>query len=264
MSDSETVYAFGKNWENYVKSHLSDDRIDMAREHLLSFLEMEDLRGRYFLDIGCGSGIHSLGALLAGSEKVVSFDVDPFSVKTAETVREKKGGASNWEIREGSILDREFLSGISPADIVYSWGVLHHTGDMWNAIRNAAGMMKPDGLFYIALYTKSPASDYWLRVKKRYNRASSFRRLLMEFWYVARFMVLPDIAWRRNPLKRFLRYKESRGMSWMTDVRDWLGGYPFEDASIEEVLRFGRKELGLELVNIATGEANTEYLFRKR
>jgi 2-polyprenyl-6-hydroxyphenyl methylase/3-demethylubiquinone-9 3-methyltransferase len=179
-------------------------------------------------------------------------------------VRERKGRDFDWEILRGSVLDKDFLARIKPADIVYSWGVLHHTGDMWTAIRNAAGLMRPGGLFYLALYTTDPASDYWLEVKKKYNRSSNAGKRVMECGYIARRVILPDILGRRNSWKRVQEYKKSRGMSFMTDVRDWLGGYPFEHASIEQVLRFGRKPLGLELVNIKTGEANTEYLFKKR
>jgi SAM-dependent methyltransferase len=251
MPEGEAAFPFGKNWEDYVRSSFSDERVDLAKAHLRDFLEVEDLRGKYFLDIGCGSGIHSLAALLLGAERVVSFDVDEYSVKAAEMVRERRGRSFNWEILRGSVLDKDFLSRIEPANIAYSWGVLHHTGAMWPAIENAAGLMRtPDGLFYIALYTTDSSSDYWLEVKKKYNRSSNVGKRVMEYSYIVRRIILPDILVRRNPWKRVREYKKSRGMSFMTDVRDWLGGYPFEHASIEEVLRFGRKSLGLELVNI--------------
>jgi len=262
--DKEGIsFSFGRNWEDFIKTSFSDERVKIAKAHLLDFLEVEDLHGKYFLDIGSGSGIHSLAALLLGAERVVSFDVDEYSVKAAEMVRERKGRGFDWEILRGSVLDNDFLARIKPADIVYSWGVLHHTGDMWTAIRNAAGLMRPGGLFYLALYTTEPSSNYWLKVKKKYNRSSDFRKRMMEASYVARRVILPDILGRRNTWRRVREYKKSRGMSFMTDVRDWLGGYPFEHARIEEVLRFGRTSLGLELVNIQTGEANTEYLFKR-
>ncbi len=264
MDKDGITFSFGRNWEDFIKTSFSDERVEIAKAHLLDFLEMEDLRGKYFLDIGCGSGIHSLAALLLGAEKVVSFDVDEYSVKAAEMVRERKGRHFNWEILRGSILDQDFLSRIEPADIVYSWGVLHHTGDMWRAIENAASRLLPDGLFYIALYTTYPKSDYWLEVKKKYNRSSRAGKRMMEYSYIARRAVLPDLLSGRNPWKRVRDHKKGRGMSFMTDVRDWLGGYPFEHARIEEVLLFGRKSLDLELVNIKTGEDNTEYLFKRR
>jgi SAM-dependent methyltransferase len=264
MDKDGITFSFGRNWEDFIKTSFSSERVEIAKAHLLDFLELEDLRGTYFLDVGSGSGIHSLAALLVGAEKVVSFDVDEYSVKAAEMVRERKGGDFDWEILRGSVLDKDFLARIKPADIVYSWGVLHHTGDMWPAIRNAAGLIRPGGLFYLALYTTTPKSDFWLSVKKTYNRSSEPLKRTMEYAYALQGTVLPELIHFRNPWKIIRGYKKSRGMSFMTDVRDWLGGYPFEHASIEEVLGFGRKSLGLELVNIKTGEANTEYLFKRR
>jgi len=264
MDKEGITFSFGRNWEDFIKTSFSDERVEIAKAHLQDFLEVDDLRGKYFLDIGCGSGIHSLAALLVGAERVVGFDVDEYSVKAAEMVRERKGRDFAWEILRGSVLDKEFLARIEPADIVYSWGVLHHTGDMWTAIRNAAGLMRPGGLFYLALYTTTPRSKFWLSVKKAYNRSPKPIQRAMEYAYALQGTILPELIHFRNPWKVIRDYKQSRGMSFMTDVRDWLGGYPFEHARIEEVLHLGRKSFGLELVNIKTGEANTEYLFKRR
>jgi 2-polyprenyl-6-hydroxyphenyl methylase/3-demethylubiquinone-9 3-methyltransferase len=91
MDKDGITFSFGRNWEDFIKTSFSDERVEIAKSHQLDFLEVEDLRGKYFLDIGCGSGIHSLAALLLGAERVVSFDVDEYSVKAAEMVRERKG-----------------------------------------------------------------------------------------------------------------------------------------------------------------------------
>jgi hypothetical protein len=53
-------------------------------------------------------------------------------------------------------------------------------------------------------------------------------------------------------------------MSFYTDIKDWLGGWPMEFSSIADVKKFADQELGLELRNIKAGEANTEYLFGRR
>ncbi len=226
-------------------------------------MEIPDLKGRSFLDIGCGSGIHSLAALKAGAAKVISFDVDPYSVETTRRVREMSGSPETWDVLSGSILDEKFLSGISLADIVYSWGVLHHTGNMWKAVENASRFIKDNGIFYVALYVTTPKSDYWVRIKKRYNTASSAGKAFMEQWYMWRHLIIPYFMRSKDPLKYILEYKQKRGMSYFTDVKDWLGGYPYEHAKIEEVLKFCREKLGLELAGLGTGEACIEYLFKK-
>ena len=250
MAGDDVTFSFGENWEQFVDSHLTEERIGIAQEHLLGFLELPDLQGKYFLDVGCGSGLHSLAALKARAERIVSFDVDPVSVRTTEKVREHHGAPASWDVREGSILDDKFCAGLDKGDIVYAWGSLHHTGQMWLAVENAAALMKDDGLFYLALYTTTPRSGYWLAVKERYNRASPARKKLMESLYVIRRTIIPHLIRFKNPIKTISEYKKKRGMSYWTDVKDWLGGYPFEHAKIEDVLRFCRTRLGLQLINI--------------
>jgi hypothetical protein len=165
---------------------------------------------------------------------------------------------------QGSVLERSFMESLPKAELVYSWGVLHHTGDMWTAVRNAAIPLKPGGLFYIALYSSDnyvdPPPEYWLRVKRAYNVAGPFRKRLMEWRYALRLHLLPELKAGRNPFKFMANYGE-RGMSYWTDVKDWLGGYPMDFASLREAEEFARDELKLDLVNVLTGEGCTEYLF---
>ena len=158
------------------------------------------------------------------------------------------------------------MSHLPQADIVYSWGVLHHTGDMWSAVRNAAIPLKQDGVFYISLYSSDnyvdPPADYWLRVKKQYNLADQFGKRLLEWRHVLRFHFWPELRAGRNPLK-LVRDYGSRGMTFWTDVKDWLGGWPMDFASLTETQAFCDKQLGLALVNIRTGEGCTEYVFAR-
>ena len=261
-------FGFGKNWAEFVDAHLSEERIDTAQEHLLRFLGLTDLSGKTFLDIGCGSGLHSLAALRGGAERIVSFDYDPDSVATTKHLRSFAGDPSHWSVMQGSVLDQSFMRELEAADIVYSWGVLHHTGDLWHAVENAAIPMRADGVFYIALYSSDvyldPPPEYWLDVKRRYNRANAWVKRWMEWQYAWRESIYPDLQHQRNPLKLIMGYAASRGMSYWTDVRDWLGGYPMEFAGNEETKTFCRDRLGLELINISAGEGNTEFLFRKQ
>jgi hypothetical protein len=174
------------------------------------------------------------------------------------------GDPAGWTVMQGSVLDRAFMETLPKSDVVYSWGVLHHTGDMWSAVRNAAIPLKPDGLFYIALYSSDnyvdPPPEFWLRVKRRYNECNALGRRIMEWWYVYRFHMRPALAAGQNPV-RVIRDYSGRGMTFWTDVRDWLGGYPMDFASLRETQDFCKHELSLDLVNVATGQGCSEYLF---
>lgn len=267
MSEKEMRFSFGKNWENYAKKHFSEERVEISRKHLLEFLKVDNLQGKYFLDIGCGSGLHSLAALRAGAAKIVSLDIDTDSVNTTKMLKSFSDNPSHWTVIQGSILDDQFLNTLEPADIVYSWGVLHHTGAMWTAMDNVARLMKDDALFYVALYDHdiqiNPPAEFWLDVKQRYNRGGWFTKRRMELWYIWKFVLykkwgnLPDL------LRRITGYKQSRGMEFYTDLVDWLGGWPMEFAKRRDVKQWAEKT-GLEMVTMETGEANSEYLFRRK
>jgi 2-polyprenyl-6-hydroxyphenyl methylase/3-demethylubiquinone-9 3-methyltransferase len=257
-------FSFGRNWDRYVRVHFDDERVEISRRHILDFLGTPDLVGKSFLDVGCGSGIHSLAAFRSGASRVISLDVDPFSVKATKWVRGKSGSPPAWEVLEGSILDPDFVSRLAPADIVYSWGVLHHTGNLWEAVRNAAGKVLPGGFFYVALYEKTDRSAYWTDVKRRYNQASATRRRLMEWDYVCRtFLRTKSPSRLLSNLRYIFGYRGSRGMAFWTDIRDWLGGWPYEPATPAEVTGFCEGTLGLKTVKVKTGEANVEYLFTR-
>ncbi|MGZ3278354.1 MAG: class I SAM-dependent methyltransferase [Caulobacteraceae bacterium] len=266
MSDGkdELRYGFGKNWAEFIKEKLSDEIVEDSRRHMAELLKSDSLKGKTFLDIGCGSGIHSLAALRMGAEKIISFDYDVDSVNTTKKVREWAGAPDNWTVFQGSVLDKSLMESIEKVDVVYSWGVLHHTGSMWEAIANAAIPLKPDGTFYIALYSSDnyvdPTPEFWIYLKKRYNRATPLRKKIMELRYVWHFGILPELRGGRNPLKLIRQYGE-RGMTWWTDVKDWLGGYPMEFASLVETQNFMREKFKLALVNLRTGEGCTEYVF---
>jgi len=265
MAQEKVTFSFGKNWASFMRANFSEERVNISIQHLLNFLELNNLSEKYFLDIGCGSGLHSLAALRANAKRIVSLDVDPYSVETTKKVREMYGSPSQWEVFHGSILDMDFVSQLAPSDIVYSWGVLHHTGDLWQAMRNAASLLKNGGLFYIAIYEKTEKSDYWIKVKKRYNRSSSIVKRLMELEYVWNtFFRTISPRGIRDSIEYIKNYKKSRGMEFWTDVKDWLGGWPYEPATLEEVCSFCEKELGLEKVKVKTGEANIEYLFKRK
>lgn len=263
-SHPERHYEFGDNWQKFVQIHFSLERAQAARECLLQLLGRTDLVGETFLDIGSGSGLHSLAAWMSGASQVTSFDYDPQSVATTRFLHQLAGSPANWTVQQGDVLSEEFLATIEKHSIVYSWGVLHHTGQMWDAIRNAGKLVAENGTFCIALYTSdcyvNPSAEYWIRVKKQYNQAGRWGRAYLEWWYFYQFFIWPELRGRRNPWKRY-RSVQLRGMDIWTDIRDWLGGWPMEYAGVIETRDFCRNQLGMELLWMNAGEANTEYVF---
>lgn len=262
----ELRFEFGANWQSYLDHNLSPERIALARQHLLTFIGREDLRGLRILDIGSGSGIHSMAAFQAGAAEIVSFDYDAESVMATERMHAMCQSPENWLVMQGSVLDPEFMKSLGQFDLVYAWGVLHHTGAVWSAIDLASTCVKTGGLMYIALYDSdwsAESPEFWYDIKQRYTASSAIVRRMYEAWYVARFFLQYNPFRLAYLLKYVREYKKKRGMDFYHDVKDWLGGWPMEYTRIYEVVPFLQGK-GMRLLHTKTGDLITEYLFSSR
>ncbi|HEX8163295.1 MAG TPA: class I SAM-dependent methyltransferase [Pyrinomonadaceae bacterium] len=250
-------FEFGKNWSRFL-ALLNDKRIGEAENSLRQMLEVEDLRGKSLLDIGSGSGLFSLAARRLGA-RVHSLDYDPHSVAcTTELRRRYFPGDEQWTVEEGSALDEQYIRSLGRFDVVYSWGVLHHTGQMWQGLANAALPVAPGGKLFVAIYNDTGSqSRRWKWIKRTYN---NLPRLLRTPFTLA--VIAPDEA---KALARALvalqpgkyvsawtQYDQSRGMSRWRDIVDWVGGYPYEVATPDELFDFFRAR-GFSLTKLKCG-----------
>lgn len=231
--DSEVAngerFEFGENWKSFLRL-LNADRIAQAEASLVRMLGEERLSGRRFLDIGSGSGLSSLAARRIGAS-VTSFDYDPASVWCTRQLRDRYfPGDREWRIERGSVLDRDYVMSLGEFDVVYSWGVLHHTGSMHQAIENAMVPVRKDGLFFIALYRKTWLCPLWKVEKRLYCASPGWVQGLVRRAYSGTIGLL-------HAFKTGGRAPD-RGMDRDRDVNDWLGGYPYESITPKALKEF--------------------------
>jgi 2-polyprenyl-3-methyl-5-hydroxy-6-metoxy-1,4-benzoquinol methylase len=262
-------FEFGANWSRFLE-HLDDSRITEAERSLQSFLGVPDLTGKTFLDVGSGSGLFSLAARRLGAT-VRSFDYDPASVAcTRELKRRYFAEDTAWQVSSGSVLDTAFLATLGQFDVVYSWGVLHHTGQMWQALENVAPLVRTGGQLFIAIYNEQGgASRRWAAVKRLYNRAPRPLKPIVVMgvagWAEGRSGLIRLLRGKNPiPLSEWRSAGRERGMSPWHDWVDWVGGYPFEVATPDQIFEFYRRR-GFTMTRLSTvvgGFGCNQFVFR--
>lgn len=228
-------FKFGENWRSFANT-LSQRSIEEAERGLIRLFPKGELQGQRFLDVGCGSGLHMLAAQRLGAAEVVGIDLDSVSVSTTQAVLSTHASGRTWSVNLRSVFDlNPHRDGVY--DVVYSWGVLHHTGDMWIAIRKAAEMVAPGGYLALALYRRTPLCGFWRVEKKIYAAAPRFVQVTMRALFKAVYLC-GLIATGRNPADYIRNYVSARGMNWSHDIHDWLGGYPYESVLPPQLIAF--------------------------
>lgn len=245
------MFKFGENWASFSQQ-LQEEQIEIAMSSLESLFGRGTLTGKSFLDIGCGSGIFAIAAARLGAATVLGLDVDPVSVSTSKANAEHwfQGDSSQLSFQLLSALDTPGMQALGKFDIVYSWGVLHHTGDMALALRNSARLVNDRGLLMVAIYNRHWSSLPWKFIKWLYNRVGTFGQRIFIWILTPIILVAKFLVTFKNPLK------VRRGMDFMHNIIDWVGGYPYEYASVTQMTETLQK-LGFEMVLVRPAKVPT-------
>jgi 2-polyprenyl-6-hydroxyphenyl methylase/3-demethylubiquinone-9 3-methyltransferase len=229
----ESQFDFGANWQAFSNRLIDENRLAAAMESLRRLLQRNTFDGLAVADVGCGSGLFSIAAARLGAARVVGLDINPLCIEVCRRNKDRLAPDAGVTFHLASVLSPEELASFGTFDLVYAWGSLHHTGAMWDALRNVTTMVKPGGTLVLAIYNQHATSRIWWIIKRTYNRAPRFARLPMAGAAAVVIFCAKALVTRRNPLEK------ERGMSFWYDVVDWVGGYPYEYASrprIEEVI----------------------------
>ena len=266
-------FQFGDNWLNFSKK-LNNQKIKIAENDLKNFIKI-NLKNKKFLDIGCGSGLSSLAAVNLGA-KVVSFDIDKNSIKASKYLKKVYNiNSKDWKILSGNVLNKNFLKILGKFDIIYCWGVLHHTGNMYLGLNNLILNSKKNTLLYLALYNDEGLnSKVWLIIKKFYNILPTifFKKIFFYLILILNILIVDIFALAnlrnfkaiKELVYKIKNYENSRGMTYINDQLDWIGGYPFEVAKPQIIINFFKeKKFKLIKVKFNKGYGNNMYLFSK-
>jgi 2-polyprenyl-6-hydroxyphenyl methylase/3-demethylubiquinone-9 3-methyltransferase len=271
LKDASSHFAFGENWASYAGS-VTEAQLRQAQSGLEKLVGKR-LDGKRFLDIGSGSGVHTVAALKMGAREAMAIDIDARSVQTTRSVLQRFAPGASYRAEQLSVFDLSPDSCGGKFDVTYSWGVLHHTGDLKLALKQAAEMVADDGLLVLAIYRKTWLCPFWKIEKRWYSRAPAGAQRLARRLYEKWFRL---IAGRFDDVDAYLaNYSSARGMDFQHDVHDWLGGYPYESLLPDDIERLMAK-LGFTLEESflcvprrnrshgLLGSACDEYVFRKR
>jgi 2-polyprenyl-6-hydroxyphenyl methylase/3-demethylubiquinone-9 3-methyltransferase len=259
-------FKFGKNWQHFLPL-IDEERISEAERSICSFLGVDELKGKTFLDIGSGSGLFSLAARRLGAV-VLSFDVDVRSVECAQQLKRRYFPDDPcWRIEQASILDSGYVQRLGRFDVCYAWGVLHHTNSLWQALYNAHLAVAENGFLFIGVYNdQGVISAFWEIVKKTYCADQLGKALMTAIFFPLFFLggLVIDVIRFENPANRYRQHKRHRGMSLFHDWKDWLGGFPYEPARPDRIIAF-LENLGFELRKTQPtghGFGNNQFLFQ--
>lgn len=233
MDEKKNIaFNFGANWQEFSENSLDADKFKAAVDSLQKLIGTEKIKDTSFLDIGCGSGIFAIAASMLCAKKVIGIDISKESIAASMNNKSRFAPQNNISFLHKSIFDEDVFE-LGTFDIVYSWGVLHHTGNMYGAIDRACRFAAAGSIFVIAIYNKHWSSSGWKRIKWFYNVMTKPIKTLMIWVFYLVIALAKLIVTRKNPFT-----KKKRGMSFYHDIVDWVGGYPYEYAGKDDIIKY--------------------------
>ena len=263
-------FKFGENWLKFNKL-INYKKILQATKSLKKY--NIKFKKKSFLDVGCGSGLFSLAASTMGCNKIYSIDVDNSSIKSTQIVRNNfKKKSLNWKVEKVSLIGDNFKKKCFNYDIIYCWGVAHHTGNMFKAFKNLSDVAKLNSYLIIAIYNdEGLKSKIWWLIKFIYNFVPQGLKKLYAFFIMSIIRKLYVIirllfTLKFNELYSFLKKKtkRTRGMNKEIDIMDWVGGYPYEYIKFNDLKKyFIAKGFKVIKSHQCKGPGNHEIVFKR-
>lgn len=147
---------FSREWFDEIDARFVDAARHFAHDErpFGRIIPFDAITGKKVLEIGCGMGLHTELMARAGAE-VTALDISPKSVAATKARLALKGLTA--DVRE---VDAETLDIQNEYDLIWSWGVIHHSSRTGRVLRNLYGALKPGAQLRFMVYSLDGAEAY--------------------------------------------------------------------------------------------------------
>ena len=133
----------------------------LVEPHILGFAEFERWRGKKVLEIGCGIGTDTVNFARHGA-RVTSVDLSEKSLKLAQQRVEVYGLQEQVQFYCGNAEELSFFVPLEPYDLIYSFGVIHHTPHPQAVLEQLRQYARPGTIVKIMIYHRRSWKVAWI------------------------------------------------------------------------------------------------------
>ena len=137
--------------------------------HIPAFAEFDRWKGKRVLEVGCGIGTDSINFARAGAA-LTAVDLSPESLRVAEKRAEVMGVADRIRFREANAEELASVLEGEAFDLVYSFGVVHHTPRPERALVEMRKLLAPGGTLKLMVYHRRSWKAFWILATQEHGR----------------------------------------------------------------------------------------------
>jgi 2-polyprenyl-3-methyl-5-hydroxy-6-metoxy-1,4-benzoquinol methylase len=129
--------------------------------HIPAFAEFDRWAGKRVLEVGCGIGTDSINFARAGAE-LTAADLSGESLRVAQQRADVMGVADRIKFIQANAEELTSAIDDGPYDLVYSFGVIHHTPHPERALSEIRSVLAPGGTLKLMVYHRRSWKVFWI------------------------------------------------------------------------------------------------------
>ena len=133
----------------------------LVEPHIPAFAEFGRWHGKRVLEVGCGIGTDSINFARAGAQ-LTAVDLSAESLRIARQRADVMGVADRIDFRQANAEELTSVVDDGPYDLVYSFGVIHHTPDPEAALAEMREVIAPGGTLKLMVYHRRSWKAFWI------------------------------------------------------------------------------------------------------